>query len=58
MNQLTKDIAKWLDISIEDAIKVQDEMGAMGADFSEMSLRSLKRMAKEAQEVLRVLGPA
>ena len=56
MNALTKEIAQWLKISIDDAIKVQDEMGAMGADFSEMSTRSLKRMAKEAWEVLQILA--
>ena len=49
MNALTKEIAKWLKISLEDAANVQDDMAIyFGADFSEDSTRTLKMLAKMA----------
>lgn len=55
MNQLTKDIAKWLKISIEDAIKVQNEMSIYwGIDFSEATLKELKLVAKLAYSEMKL----
>ena len=48
MNELTKKIAQWLKISLEDASKVQREMAGLGADFSEDSTSTLKTLAKMA----------
>lgn len=55
MNQLTKDIAKWLKISIEDTIKVQNEMSIYwGIDFSEATLKELKLVAKLAYSEMKL----
>lgn len=52
MNIYTHEISKILNISIEDALKVQNEMECSGFDFSEASDRAFKREANAAQYML------
>jgi hypothetical protein len=47
MNKLTTDIARWLKIDLELAIKVQFEMMCSGVSFSNSSERTLKLLAKQ-----------
>lgn len=46
MNYYTREIAKILNVSLEEARKVQDEMECNGFDFSEASDRTFKRDVK------------
>lgn len=46
MNFYTKEIANLLNISLEMALKVQDEMECNGFDFSEATDRQFNREAK------------
>ena len=46
MNTVTHDIATYLKIALEVALKVQDAMECDGFDFSEASDRTFKREAK------------
>lgn len=46
MNQVTRDIAANLKITLEDALRVQDEMECEGFDFSECTNRQLINTAK------------
>lgn len=49
MNTYTKEIASFLKISIEDAMRVQDEMEIYhDIRFSEASTRKFRAVAKEA----------
>jgi hypothetical protein len=57
MNKLTQEIAAWLNISIEAALKVQSAMSIYwGADFSEDSTATLKKTARLAFNELRLNG--
>jgi hypothetical protein len=52
MNIYTKEIAALLKITIEEALKVQDQMACNGVDFSECSTRTFNKEAKlAAQEI-------
>lgn len=52
MNQYTKNIASLLNITLEEARKVQDQMERNGIDFSEVSKRTFNKEAKlAAQEI-------
>ena len=52
MNIYTKEIAALLKISLEEALKVQDQMACNGVDFSECSTRTFNKEAKiAAQEI-------
>lgn len=52
MNIYTKNIAALLKITIENALKVQDQMERNGVDFSECSTRTFNKEAKlAAQEI-------
>lgn len=46
MNMYTKQIAKLLNVSIDVALKVQEEMECNGFDFSEASARTFNREVK------------
>jgi hypothetical protein len=46
MNIVTREIAEGLKISLEDALRVQNEMECDGFDFSECSTRQLVSTAK------------
>jgi hypothetical protein len=46
MNIVTREIAEGLQISLEDALRVQTEMECDGFDFSECSTRQLVSTAK------------
>lgn len=52
MNIYTKDISALLNITMEEALKVQDQMEINGIDFSEVSTRIFNREAlMAAQEI-------
>ena len=52
MNIYTKNIASLLNITLEEARKVQDQMEGNGIDFSEVSKRTFNKEAKlAAQEI-------
>ena len=52
MNIYTKNIAALLNITIEEASKVQDQMERNGVDFSECSTRAFNKEARlAAQEI-------
>jgi hypothetical protein len=46
MNIVTREIAEGLKISLEDALRVQEQMECDGFDFSECSTRQLISTAK------------
>ena len=46
MNIVTREIAEGLKISLDDALRVQNEMECDGFDFSECSTRQLVSTAK------------
>lgn len=48
MNIYTKQIAELLKISLDEALKVQDQMMCNDVDFSECSNAKFKREAKQA----------
>ena len=48
MNAYTKEIAKLLKISLDQALKVQYQMECNGVDFSECSTREFNKEAKSA----------
>lgn len=48
MNIYTKNIAALLKITIEEALKVQDQMERNGVDFSECSTRTFNKEARLA----------
>lgn len=52
MNYYTREIAKILNVSLEEARKVQDEMECNGFDFSEATDRQFKREAKYCYETI------
>ena len=52
MNIYTKNIAALLKITIEEALKVQDQMERNGIDFSECSTRTFNKEAKFAAQEL------
>lgn len=52
MNYWTREIAKILNISLETALRVQDEMECSGFDFSEATDGQFKREAKFAYSVI------
>lgn len=55
MNALTLKIAGWLKVSVDDAAKVQDEMGVYwGIDFSEATYGELKSVAKLAHAEMKL----
>ena len=54
MNMYTREIAKILNISLEDAVKVQDEMECNGIDYSECTKAEFKREAKYAYSTLSI----
>ena len=53
MNQVTRDIAEGLKISLEHALQLQEQMECDGFDFSECSTRQListvKRIARDME---------
>ena len=50
MNGITKDIASHLNVSLDEALKIQDVCDEWyDPDYSEMSYRQLHRMYEEAQ---------
>lgn len=53
MNQVTREIAEGLQISLEHALQIQDQMECDGFDFSECSTRRListvKRIARDME---------
>jgi hypothetical protein len=52
MNQATKNISALLNITLEEAQKVQDQMERNGVDFSEVSTRTFNKEARlAAQEI-------
>ena len=52
MNQATKNISALLNITLEEARKVQDQMERNGVDFSEVSTRTFNKEARlAAQEI-------
>lgn len=48
MNSYTREIAKLLKISLEEALKVQDIMECNGIDYSECTQRTFNKEAREA----------
>ena len=50
MNIYTKNIASLLKITIEEAVRVQDQMEINGVDFSEVSTRTFNKEAKAAAQ--------
>jgi hypothetical protein len=54
MNQATRDIMALLNIDVNTAIQVQNEMGASGFDFSASSRKAFNREAKICFEVIKV----
>ena len=54
MNYYTRQIAKILDIDIEDALRIQDEMQCNGFDFSECTANQFMREIKLQQEILAI----
>lgn len=55
MNIYTKNIASLLKITIEEAVRVQDQMEINGVDFSEVSTRTFN---KEARAAAQEIAPA
>jgi len=55
MNMYTREIAALLNISLEEAVKVQDEMECNGIDYSECTKAEFKREAKFAYANLYLL---
>ena len=54
MNYYTREIAKFLDISIEDALRIQDEMECNGFDFSESTTNQFIREIKYQRNALSI----
>lgn len=54
MNYYTREIAKFLDISIEDALRIQDEMECNGFDFSESTTTQFIREIKYQRNALSI----
>lgn len=54
MNYYTREIAKILEISIEDARRIQDEMECNGFDFSEATTNQFMREIKYQRQVLSI----
>ena len=50
MNIYTKNIASLLKITIEEAVRVQDQMEINGVDFSEVSTRTFNKEARAAAQ--------
>lgn len=50
MNIYTKNIASLLNITIEEAVRVQDQMEINGVDFSEVSTRTFNKEARAAAQ--------
>ncbi len=53
MNALTRDIMKWLNISLELALDVQYKMMETGISFGSNSTRELKQCAKECLDLIK-----
>ncbi len=54
MNALTQQIAEWLKIDLDTALRVQEEMMCMGISFSNSSARQLKTAAKNALTIIQI----
>jgi len=54
MNYYTREIAKFLDISLEDALRIQDEMECNGFDFSESTTTQFIREIKYQRNALSI----
>lgn len=53
MNRLTQEIANWLKVDVETALKVQNHMALIcGSRFSQDSTKKLKADAKMAYSLL------
>lgn len=55
MNIYTRQIAALLNVDLDTALRVQDEMECNGFDFSEATDRQFKREAKYCYETISVL---
>jgi hypothetical protein len=56
MNQATRDIMALLKIDADTAIQVQNQMGALGFDFSASSRKAFNREAKICFAVIKGLS--
>lgn len=54
MNYYTREIAKILEISIEDALRIQNEMECNGFDFSEATQNQFIREIKYQRQALAI----
>ena len=54
MNFYTREIAKILEISLEDALRIQDEMKCNGFDFSEATTNQFMREIKYQRTALAI----
>jgi len=54
MNYYTREIAKLLEISLEDALRIQDEMECNGFDFSEATQNQFMREIKYQRQALSI----
>ena len=54
MNKVTRDIAAILEISLDDALRIQDEMECNGFDFSECTANQFMREIKYQRKALSI----
>jgi hypothetical protein len=54
MNQVTRDIAAILEISLDDAVRIQYEMECNGFDFSEATTNQFMREIKYQRTALSI----
>ena len=54
MNKVTRDIAEMLEISLDDALRIQDEMECNGFDFSECTANQFMREIKYQRTALSI----
>lgn len=52
MNYVTREIMAKCKVSAELALKIQNEMGCMGLDFSECSQRQFNACMKECYQIV------
>lgn len=52
MNYVTREIMAKCKVSAELALKIQNEMGCMGLDFSECSQRQFNAFMKQAYQTI------